>query len=101
MAAKHEHVWLTRRDIDPETWDDPDGEFDNERSDFAYSAGYHNGPQCKLCGYHFCQHCKPGGYKTKCGATPEDGDDSKLFDPGMSQLLTIGAALGLIDSEAI
>jgi predicted nucleic acid binding AN1-type Zn finger protein len=24
----------------------------------AYSQGYHNGPECEKCGYHFCEHCR-------------------------------------------
>jgi hypothetical protein len=72
------HVWLTRFECEPDLYDDD--ELGRERYDFAYLAGYHNGPQCKLCGYHFCQHCKPGGFETKCGAPPEGGDDSRLID---------------------
>jgi hypothetical protein len=99
MSAKHDHVWLTCHECQPDMYDDD--ELGAERYDFAYSAGYHNGPQCKNCGFHFCEHCRPGAGRSKCGAAPIDGDDSQLFDPGMSQLLTIGAALGLIDTEAL
>lgn len=26
---------------------------------FALSEGYHNGPECSLCGYSTCWHCEP------------------------------------------
>lgn len=39
---------------------------------------YHNGPKCERCGFEFCQHCNPKGWKTNCGSKPLKGDDSKL-----------------------
>lgn len=39
---------------------------------------YHNGPKCSVCGFEFCQHCYPGGFKTKCGAKSLGSDDNKL-----------------------
>lgn len=33
---------------------------------FALEYGYHNGPKCADCGYEFCHHCNPDGYKTEC-----------------------------------
>jgi hypothetical protein len=62
--AKHE--WLTRHENNPECWDDPEGMYDSQPDEFAYSVGYHNGPRCKNCGYSFCKHCKPNGHKTVC-----------------------------------
>ena len=31
------------------------GEIDN----FAFEAGYHNGPVCTRCFFSFCEHCDP------------------------------------------
>lgn len=44
LQRKHGHEWEI----------DDDGEIDN----FAYSAGFCNGPVCKKCGKSFCKHCK-------------------------------------------
>lgn len=41
---------------------------------------YHNGPKCKTCGFQFCHHCFPEGYKTKCGVPSLNADDSKLSE---------------------
>jgi hypothetical protein len=67
MATHQKHEWLTRYEVDPECWDDgPEGFYGSMVGEFAYSAGFHNGPRCKNCGYSFCQHCKPNGYQTEC-----------------------------------
>lgn len=35
--------------------------------EFAMGFGYHNGPVCERCGYSFCEHCEPNGWKnTDC-----------------------------------
>ena len=26
---------------------------------FAFDFEYHNGPECEICGFHFCEHCYP------------------------------------------
>ena len=46
---EHKHSWIKLED----------GEIDN----FAVSSGYHNGALCEICGYSFCEHCYPQGYK--------------------------------------
>ena len=59
------HVWLTRNDTDPDgDW----GEYGKEIDNFARRAeDPHNGPKCKLCGFNFCMHCHPSGWKdTNC-----------------------------------
>ncbi len=33
---------------------------------FAHSSGYHNGPECSVCGKSFCHHCNPECYKEEC-----------------------------------
>ena len=33
--------------------------------EFAFDAGYHNGPSCKRCCYSFCIHCDPNGWNKK------------------------------------
>lgn len=35
---------------------------DDEIDEFAFDAGYHNGPTCKRCYYSFCIHCDPDGW---------------------------------------
>ncbi len=57
-------------------WYMDDGEIDTWR----YMQGeYHNGPECKRCGFAFCHHCNPEGYDTKCGdGTSLPADDAKL-----------------------
>ena len=46
---------------------------------FAYEEGeYHNGPKCSVCGFGFCHHCYPEGYKTSCPCDSLDSDDGKL-----------------------
>lgn len=56
VRERHGHVWKTHRDIYPEDYDE-DSEYGNSIDIFAYEMGYHNGPQCKKCGYSFCEHC--------------------------------------------
>jgi hypothetical protein len=56
VHANHGHVWMTNRDSNPDIYDDDD-EYGNSVNIFAYSVGYHNGMQCKNCGFSFCEHC--------------------------------------------
>lgn len=37
------HQWILNKD----------GEIDN----FIHNTGFHNGPECSLCGYSRCEHC--------------------------------------------
>ena len=63
-------------------------EYDKRRIDvFAAesSAGFHNGPKCADCGFEFCHHCNPEGYKTYCGTPSVEPNDSNL-DPVMVAL---------------
>lgn len=47
---------------------------------FAYTSGEsHNGPKCKICGFGFCHHCFPEGYKTTCPHKSLGSNDAKLF----------------------
>lgn len=41
----NKHIWRKRKD----------GEIDH----FAVDFEYHNGPECEICGLHFCEHCHP------------------------------------------
>lgn len=41
----NKHIWKKRAD----------GEVDH----FAVDFEYHNGPECEICGLHFCEHCAP------------------------------------------
>lgn len=34
--------------------------------EFVLDLDYHNGPMCKRCGWSFCEHCNPEGWKTPC-----------------------------------
>ena len=46
---------------------------------FAYTEGeFHNGPECSVCGFGFCHHCHPEGYKTECPCDSLDSSDGKL-----------------------
>lgn len=45
---------------------------------FAYESGYHNGPECETCGFFFCKHCDPDGWKTECGTAAIPGQAEKL-----------------------
>lgn len=63
------HKWIT--------YDDGSGDIDL----FAggeVSVGFHNGPKCARCGFQFCVHCDPQGYKTRCPQTTLLPDDAKL-----------------------
>lgn len=55
VAEKHGHVWKTYND----SYSDDFDIHDNIINTFAYSSGYHNGPECKNCGFTFCMHCTP------------------------------------------
>ena len=59
IAAKAKgHILITNIEDCPDCWnEDEDGAHDV--AIFAYSIGYHNGPVCKACGAHWCQHCTP------------------------------------------
>jgi len=37
-----------------------------EINDFAMSEGFHNGPVCVECGFHFCEHCQPEERESEC-----------------------------------
>lgn len=50
-----EHNWVKREDGSVDT--------------FALSYGFCNGPACKRCGFSFCEHCNPDGWKSKCVVT--------------------------------
>lgn len=42
-------------------------EEDGEIDEFAFMGEICNGPVCEVCGYSFCKHCNPDGYKdTNC-----------------------------------
>ncbi len=56
MRAKHGHVWMLRKESNPESYEDGD-EYGNGVDIFAYSVGYHNGMVCNKCGFSFCVHC--------------------------------------------
>ena len=46
---------------------------------FAFEGGeYHNGPKCSVCGFGFCHHCYPEGYKANCPQDSLGSDDGKL-----------------------
>ena len=38
---------------------------------FAYNEGYHNGPECVVCGVSFCEHCHPEFYYEECTGNTE------------------------------
>lgn len=38
-------------------------DYNNDIDIFAYEEGFCNGPECQKCGYSFCHHCNPEGYK--------------------------------------
>jgi hypothetical protein len=56
VREKHGHIWKTHRDNDPDSYQEGDV-YGDIIDIFALSHGYHNGPECKKCGYSFCQHC--------------------------------------------
>lgn len=56
VRESHGHEWETHYDSDPDIYDND--ERGNQINIFAYSSGYHNGPQCKNCGFSFCHHCE-------------------------------------------
>lgn len=43
------HVWKRDDIVFPDGYVPPDT--------FAYSIGYHNGPECESCGFSYCIHC--------------------------------------------
>jgi hypothetical protein len=53
LREKHGHVWKTNKDTQGEK-----GKWGSRVDVFALSEGNHNGPECKKCGFSFCQHCK-------------------------------------------
>ena len=63
MAKKilyKKHLWRT---IDGGfTPDENDPKIDN----FIFENGFHNGPECVLCGLSFCEHCEPKEYDSEC-----------------------------------
>lgn len=82
------HTWLTRFDTKPDLYDDDAEGAVTDR--LAYSAGYHNGPRCKVCGYYFCEHCNPEGWGTECkpDAEPVKGNDANLYTKEQADALT-------------
>lgn len=67
MKKTKKHKWITEED----------GSIDMFAAQNLGSE-YHNGPKCSVCGFEFCHHCFPEGYKTKCGEESLGSDDSKL-----------------------
>lgn len=57
LHAKHGHQWKTRKESNPDLYDDEDDEYDNAINEFAMCEGNCNGPECKKCGFSFCMHC--------------------------------------------
>jgi hypothetical protein len=47
-----EHQWMLDKDGNVDRW--------------RVCDGYHNGPECEVCGYAFCEHCKREGWDTEC-----------------------------------
>lgn len=40
-----------------------------------YSVFGHNGPMCRRCGAHFCEHCEAGHTAALLNATDCEGDE--------------------------
>ena len=66
LQKLHGHIWKTNRDCDPDDYKDEESEYADKVNIFAYSVGYHNGPECKKCGYSFCHHCRSEFDIPKC-----------------------------------
>ncbi len=68
LRKRHGHIWVTRN----EAYDDNDlgG---NEPYRFAYAVGYHNGYECKNCGFTFCVHCTNEFSIPKCSHENNSG----------------------------
>ncbi len=55
LRTRHQHQWKTKADND---WcDDKRTKYAKRVDDMAFCEGYHNGFQCKKCGFKFCVHC--------------------------------------------
>ncbi len=61
----HGHKWLTVRDNYPNDYH----KYGDEIDVFAYDYCNCNGPECKLCGYSFCKHCKDESDIPNCKAS--------------------------------
>ena len=46
------HVWIREDDGIVDVW--------------RVAEGFHNGPECALCGESFCEHCSPDRIKETC-----------------------------------
>lgn len=64
VYKSHGHVWKTIYDSNPSLY--KNSEYSKQIDFFAYESGYHNGPQCKNCGFSFCHHCKNEMEIPKC-----------------------------------
>ncbi|MFG1846746.1 hypothetical protein [Micromonospora carbonacea] len=57
------HTWQT----------DAKGRPDNFAHDVEFEGRGHNGPCCTVCGFFFCEHCWPDGWKQTCPGPPPEG----------------------------
>lgn len=73
------HVLARCCDTMPDLYNDDD-KYDNAVDFFAYSSGYHNGPQCKECASSWCVHCTDIEDIKPCGESAMfNKDDAKLM----------------------
>ena len=66
---KKKHKWI-KEDFDKRTI--------NTFAAENLGSEHHNGPKCENCGFEFCKHCFPEGYKTFCGEESLGSNDSNL-----------------------
>lgn len=55
LRNTHGHIWKTHKDCYPEDYED--SKYGKKINFFVLSKGIHNGPECKKCGFLFCEHC--------------------------------------------
>jgi len=66
---------------------------------FAFEVGFHNGPECEVCGESFCHHCEPGCYEGVCKIGYFECENCHgLIDSGDKFCKNCGQAIDWIDT---